>query len=100
MLILNLGTSAGSKPLLIPRESLGMLEYYLYAKHSNILGSEIFNTMLTKFVVAAKSDFTAHWLRLRMQVHKAGGTIVVDSTFGPPPLQDPLKLGADWYVAI
>ena len=29
------------------------------------------------------------------QVHAVGGKLVVDSTFGPPPLQDPFKWGAD-----
>jgi len=29
------------------------------------------------------------------KVHKVGGKIIVDSTFGPPPLQYPFKFGAD-----
>lgn len=29
------------------------------------------------------------------KVHAVGGKLVVDSTFGPPPLQDPWKWGAD-----
>ncbi|KAF9006477.1 cystathionine gamma-synthase [Cyathus striatus] len=29
------------------------------------------------------------------KVHKVGGKILVDSTFGPPPLQYPFKFGAD-----
>lgn len=29
------------------------------------------------------------------KVHKAGGKIVVDSTFAPPPLQNPFKFGTD-----
>ncbi|KAJ7228761.1 Cys/Met metabolism PLP-dependent enzyme-domain-containing protein [Mycena pura] len=29
------------------------------------------------------------------KVHKAGGKLLVDSTFAPPPLQDPFKFGAD-----
>ncbi|SCZ90336.1 BZ3500_MvSof-1268-A1-R1_Chr1-3g01925 [Microbotryum saponariae] len=29
------------------------------------------------------------------KAHAAGGTMVVDSTFAPPPLQDPFKWGAD-----
>ncbi|XP_006464027.1 hypothetical protein AGABI2DRAFT_194632 [Agaricus bisporus var. bisporus H97] len=29
------------------------------------------------------------------KVHKAGGKLIVDSTFGPPPLQDPFQFGAD-----
>ncbi|KAF5333063.1 hypothetical protein D9611_002167 [Ephemerocybe angulata] len=29
------------------------------------------------------------------KVHKAGGKIIIDSTFGPPPLQYPFKFGAD-----
>jgi len=29
------------------------------------------------------------------KVHAVGGKLVVDSTFGPPPLQDPFKWGAD-----
>jgi hypothetical protein len=29
------------------------------------------------------------------QVHKAGGKLLVDSTFAPPPLQYPFKFGAD-----
>ncbi|KAJ3573873.1 hypothetical protein NP233_g2152 [Leucocoprinus birnbaumii] len=29
------------------------------------------------------------------KIHQVGGTLVVDSTFGPPPLQDPFKFGAD-----
>ncbi|KAK0498754.1 Cys/Met metabolism PLP-dependent enzyme-domain-containing protein [Armillaria luteobubalina] len=32
------------------------------------------------------------------KVHKAGGKILVDSTFAPPPLQYPFKWGADWYL--
>lgn len=27
-----------------------------------------------------------------------GAIVVVDATFGPPPLQDPLSLGADWVL--
>ena len=30
-----------------------------------------------------------------IQVHAVGGKLIVDSTFGPPPLQDPFKWGAD-----
>ena len=29
------------------------------------------------------------------KVHAVGGKLIVDSTFGPPPLQDPFKWGAD-----
>ena len=29
------------------------------------------------------------------KVHKAGGWLLVDSTFGPPPIQYPFKWGAD-----
>lgn len=29
------------------------------------------------------------------QVHAAKGHLIVDSTFGPPPLQYPFKWGAD-----
>ena len=29
------------------------------------------------------------------KAHAAGGRLFVDSTFGPPPLQDPFKWGAD-----
>ena len=29
------------------------------------------------------------------KVHKAGGWLLVDATFGPPPLQYPFKWGAD-----
>ncbi|KXN83716.1 hypothetical protein AN958_00858 [Leucoagaricus sp. SymC.cos] len=29
------------------------------------------------------------------KIHKVGGILAVDSTFGPPPLQDPFKFGAD-----
>ena len=29
------------------------------------------------------------------KIHKVGGKLLVDSTFGPPPLQYPLKFGAD-----
>ncbi|KAL0949721.1 hypothetical protein HGRIS_009761 [Hohenbuehelia grisea] len=29
------------------------------------------------------------------KIHKTGGKLVVDSTFGPPPLQYPFRLGAD-----
>lgn len=30
-----------------------------------------------------------------MQIHKAGGKLLIDSTFAPPPLQYPFKFGAD-----
>ena len=30
-----------------------------------------------------------------MKVHAIGGLLLVDSTFGPPPLQYPFKWGAD-----
>jgi len=33
---------------------------------------------------------------MNAQIHQVGGILVVDSTFGPPPLQDPFKFGADW----
>ena len=29
------------------------------------------------------------------KVHKAGGWLLIDATFGPPPLQYPFKWGAD-----
>ncbi|PPQ92393.1 hypothetical protein CVT25_008743 [Psilocybe cyanescens] len=29
------------------------------------------------------------------KIHKAGGKLIVDSTFGPPPLQYPFRFGAD-----
>ena len=29
------------------------------------------------------------------QVHAVGGRLIIDSTFAPPPLQDPFKQGAD-----
>ncbi|KAG8910847.1 hypothetical protein FRC01_006096, partial [Tulasnella sp. 417] len=29
------------------------------------------------------------------QIHAVGGKLVVDATFGPPPLQDPFEFGAD-----
>ncbi|KIY73656.1 cystathionine gamma-synthase [Cylindrobasidium torrendii FP15055 ss-10] len=29
------------------------------------------------------------------KIHKVGGKLLVDATFGPPPLQDPFKWGAD-----
>ena len=29
------------------------------------------------------------------KAHRVGATVVVDSTFAPPPLQDPFKWGAD-----
>ncbi|KAK0190989.1 Cys/Met metabolism PLP-dependent enzyme-domain-containing protein [Armillaria mellea] len=32
------------------------------------------------------------------KVHRAGGKLLVDSTFAPPPLQYPFKWGADWYL--
>lgn len=30
-----------------------------------------------------------------LQVHAAGGWLLVDSTFAPPPIQYPFKWGAD-----
>ena len=30
-----------------------------------------------------------------IQVHAVGGKLIVDATFGPPPLQDPFKWGTD-----
>lgn len=32
------------------------------------------------------------------KAHAAGGKLVVDSTFAPPPLQDPLAHGADMVM--
>ncbi|KAM0748465.1 cystathionine gamma-synthase [Meredithblackwellia eburnea MCA 4105] len=32
------------------------------------------------------------------KVHKVGGKLGVDSTFGPPPTQDPFKWGADYVI--
>lgn len=29
------------------------------------------------------------------KAHEVGGQLCVDSTFGPPPIQDPFKWGAD-----
>lgn len=29
------------------------------------------------------------------QIHAVGGLLIVDSTFAPPPIQDPFKWGAD-----
>lgn len=34
-------------------------------------------------------------LRSTFQIHAVGGKLVVDATFGPPPLQDPFEFGAD-----
>ncbi|KAK0490981.1 Cys/Met metabolism PLP-dependent enzyme-domain-containing protein [Armillaria novae-zelandiae] len=33
-------------------------------------------------------------------IHKAGGELLVDSTFAPSPLQYPFKWGAYWYVIL
>ncbi|EFI27686.1 cystathionine gamma-synthase [Coprinopsis cinerea okayama7 len=32
------------------------------------------------------------------KIHKVGGKLLVDSTFGPPPLQYPFKFGADYIL--
>ncbi|KAF8192491.1 Cys/Met metabolism PLP-dependent enzyme-domain-containing protein [Pholiota molesta] len=32
------------------------------------------------------------------KIHKAGGKLLVDSTFGPPPLQYPFRFGTDWLI--
>ncbi|KAJ7269053.1 pyridoxal phosphate-dependent transferase [Mycena rebaudengoi] len=32
------------------------------------------------------------------KIHEVGGSLLIDSTFGPPPLQYPFNHGADWYV--
>ena len=34
------------------------------------------------------------------KVHGVGGKLIVDSTFGPPPLQDPFTWGADIVVSV
>lgn len=51
--------------------------------------------MPTRFVVENYST-SQPLIDFRVQVHKAGGKLIVDSTFGPPPLQDPFQFGADW----
>ena len=38
------------------------------------------------------------WYEHGKQAHKANGVIVVDSTFAPPPLQNPFKQGADMVM--
>ncbi|KAF9075939.1 Cys/Met metabolism PLP-dependent enzyme-domain-containing protein [Rhodocollybia butyracea] len=45
--------------------------------------------------VGLKNPSNLPWADLISQIHQVGGKLVVDSTFAPPPLQSPFKLGAD-----
>ncbi|KAG8899027.1 hypothetical protein FRC00_002018, partial [Tulasnella sp. 408] len=44
---------------------------------------------------ADKASTFVHLGRGLGQIHAVGGKLVVDATFGPPPLQDPFEFGAD-----
>lgn len=54
-----------------------------------------YRDMLIKYDIGCSGDSNNFTNYLSVQVHAVGGKLVVDATFGPPPLQYPFKWGTD-----